>query len=620
MNSIKLLTTTVFLLVISFTALPQNEQKSDSVNSQQEIDLKSVLKNYEEQRMADSVQKARLNEQLISMRNSGNSRVEDLQQQIIQIELQEKRRKELKEQQISFLRNSAKGYPVTGVMGDTLFSIYAKFGVLTAAERANRIMLKIKELYADDFYISDSLKVVSADDFTDIVYKETIVMSLSETDALIYNQPAVRKAGEFRNLIAKSIEEGHIENSLKKNLIRAGLVIGVLAIAIFLFWILGKGHTKLLAFLTLKKSNWFKNLAYRDYVFLNEDQQFSFAKTILNFIRWSFYLFLLYFAMSLIFSIFPLTRDWSEKLIHLILSPVKKTFLAIVDYFPNLFSILVIVVVMKYFIRLVKYIFTEIDAEKLTISGFHPDWALPTFSITKWLLYAFMFVLIWDFLPGSDSNIFKGVSVFIGVLFSLGSSSAISNVIAGLVITYMRPFKIGDRIKIGDITGDVIEKSMLVTRIKTPKNEEITIPNSSILSGNTTNYSTIARNEGLIIYSTVTIGYDVPWREMHKALLNAADRTTTLMKEPKPFVLQTSLDDFYVSYQINAYTREAGKMAGVYSELHQNIQDCCNEMGIEIMSPHYRAARDGSTSTIPANYLPGDYKAPGFNVTVEKKS
>ena len=161
---------------------------------------------------------------------------------------------------------------------------------------------------------------------------------------------------------------------------------------------------------------------------------------------------------------------------------------------------------------------------------------------------------------------------------------------------------------------------MLVTRIKTPKNEEITIPNSSILSGNTTNYSTIARNEGLIIYSTVTIGYDVPWREMHKALLNAADRTTTLMKEPKPFVLQTSLDDFYVSYQINAYTREAGKMAGVYSELHQNIQDCCNEMGIEIMSPHYRAARDGSTSTIPANYLPGDYKAPGFNVTVEKKA
>ncbi len=619
MNTFKLVFFTIVLMLAGNTVIAQQDVNADSVSTEKGNKLMLLLKTHEEQRLTDSIQKAKLQEQLVSMKNQGNSKVEELQQEIIQIELQEKRRKALKEEQIAFLRKSATAHPVTGVLGDTLFSIYTKFGVLSAAERASRITEKISELYHDDYYVSDSLKVVSSDDFTDIVYKKTIVMSLSETDALIYNQPGVEKAEEFRNLIAKSIEEGHIENSLKKNLMRAGFVLAVLAIAIFLFWVFGKGHTKLLTILTAKKSKWFKNLAYRDYVFLNEEQQFNFAKSFLNLTRWVIYLFLLYIALSIVFSIFPLTRDWSEKLIHLILSPVKKTVLAVVSYFPNLFSILVIVVVMKYFIRLVKYIFTEIDAEKLTIPRFHPDWAMPTFSITKWLLYAFMFVLIFPFLPGSDSNIFKGVSVFIGVLFSLGSSSAISNVIAGLVITYMRPFKIGDRIKIGDITGDVIEKSLLVTRLKTPKNEEITIPNSSILSGNTTNYSTLAREQGLIVYTTVTIGYDVPWREMHKALLNAADRTSTLMKEPKPFVLQTSLDDFYVSYQINAYTREAGKMAGIYSELHQHIQDCCNEVGIEIMSPHYRAARDGSTSTIPASYLPGDYKAPGFNVTVERK-
>jgi small-conductance mechanosensitive channel len=226
-----------------------------------------------------------------------------------------------------------------------------------------------------------------------------------------------------------------------------------------------------------------------------------------------------------------------------------------------------------------------------------------------------MFVLIFPYLPGSDSEIFRGVSVFIGILFSLGSSSAISNIIAGIVITYMRPFKIGDRIKIGEMTGDVIEKTLLVTRLRTPKLEEITIPNSSVLSGNTINYSSNTKNEGLIIHSTVTIGYDVPWKDMHQALIDAALRTPEIINQPQPFVLQTSLDDFYVSYQINAYVKEVNRLAAIYSGLHQNIQDVCNERGIEIMSPHYRALRDGNTSTIPADQLPEGYEAPSIRIT-----
>jgi small-conductance mechanosensitive channel len=273
---------------------------------------------------------------------------------------------------------------------------------------------------------------------------------------------------------------------------------------------------------------------------------------------------------------------------------------------------------MRYVIRFVKYIFQEIEAEKLVLSNFHSDWAMPTFSIVQFLLYAFMFVLIFPYLPGSDSDIFKGVSVFVGVLFSLGSSSAIANMVAGLVITYMRPFKIGDRIKIDNVTGDVVEKTLLVTRIRTIKNELITIPNSSVLSGNTTNYSVEAIDKGLIVYTTITIGYDVPWPKMHKVLIEAASRTDMIMEDPKPFVLQTSLEDFYVAYQINAYTREASKQALIYSSLHQNIQDVCNENDVEILSPHYRAARDGNMSTIPADYLPKDYKVPPFNVKVKR--
>ena len=265
---------------------------------------------------------------------------------------------------------------------------------------------------------------------------------------------------------------------------------------------------------------------------------------------------------------------------------------------------------MKYVIRFVRYIFKEIEAERLKIPSFHSDWAMPTYSIIRFLLYAFTFILIFPYLPGSNSPVFKGVSVFLGVLFSLGSSSAIGNMVAGLIITYMRPFKIGDRIKINDVFGDVAEKNLLITRVKTPCNEIVTIPNSAILTGNTINYSSEATNAGLILYTTVTMGYDVPWQEMHSALIDAALRTEDILHEPRPFVLQTKLDDFYAAYQINAYTKNAKKQAFIYSNLHQNIQDVCNERKIELLSPHYRAARDGNMSTIPKSYLGSEYKAP----------
>jgi small-conductance mechanosensitive channel len=183
----------------------------------------------------------------------------------------------------------------------------------------------------------------------------------------------------------------------------------------------------------------------------------------------------------------------------------------------------------------------------------------------------------------------------------------------------MRLFKIGDRVKIGEVVGDVIEKSLLVTRIRTIKNEIISIPNSTVMGSHTINYSSDAPEKGLIIHSTVTIGYDVPWKEMHQALIDAASKTALVLTDPKPFVLQTSLDDFYVSYEINAYVNEPNKQALIYSELHQNIQDVCNEKGIEIMSPHYRAARDGSRTTIPRSYLEKGYQEPPFQVKWNKE-
>lgn len=592
-------------------------QKNDSINNIALNEYNQKLGEVEKLRVADSIKKAELESQLLKLKTTDNLQKEDLLQQLKSIEENEKKRIEDKKAHIESLRNTAKGYPVIGAMKDTLFLIYSKIGASTPKERAINISRKIEKLYEDDFLKADSILVMKSENTFDIIYGEIIIMSISENDAIWYGKGMPELAQSFKETIKNSIVEAKNENSWLKLIARIGLVLLVIGIARAMIWLIGKGYSKLLLFINSKKDKWLKNLSYKDYTFLAAEQELQVVLFLVKIFRWFVYAVLLYITLPIIFSIFPFSRDWADALFHLIWSPFKGVLIAIWEYLPNLFSILVIYFVMKYVIRFVRYIFHEIEAEKLKLSGFHADWAMPTYSIVKFLLYAFMFVLIFPYLPGSDSNIFKGVSVFIGVLFSLGSSSAIANMVAGLVITYMRPFKIGDRIKIGDVTGDVVEKTLLVTRIRTIKNEVITIPNSSVLIGNTTNYSSEAIEKGLIIHTTVTIGYDVPWKDMHQALIDAALRTNLILDEPKPFVLQTSLEDFYVSYQINAYTREAGKQALIYSNLHQNIQDVCNERGIEILSPHYRAARDGNMTTIPADYLPNDYKSPSFNVKVE---
>ena len=592
-------------------------QKKDSINNSALQDYTKKLVEVEQQRIADSIKKAELESQLSKLKTTDNLQKEDLLQQLKSIEENEKSRIENKKAQIDSLRNRAKGYPVFGVMKDTLFLVYSKIGASTPKERAINISRKIEKLYDDDFLKTDSILVLKSENTYDIVYGEIIIMSISENDAIWYKKSMHELAQSLKETIKKDIVEAKNENGWLKLIARIGLVLLVIVMAWGLIWLIGKGYSRLLSFINTKKDKWLKDLSYKDYTFLSAEQEMQVILFLVKIFRWFIYAILLYITLPIIFSIFPFSRDWADALFQLIWSPFKGVLFAVWEYLPNLFSILVIYFVMKYVIRFVRYIFHEIEAEKLKIAGFHADWAIPTYSIVKFLLYAFMFVLIFPYLPGSDSNIFKGVSVFIGILFSLGSSTAIANMVAGLVITYMRPFKIGDRIKIGDVTGDVVEKTLLVTRVRTTKNEVITIPNSSVLNGNTTNYSVEAMEKGLIIHTTVTIGYDVPWKNMHQALIDAALRTDLILDEPKPFVLQTSLDDFYVSYQINAYIREAGKQALIYSNLHQNIQDVCNEMGIEILSPHYRAARDGNMTTIPADYLPKTYKAPSFNVKLE---
>ncbi|WP_202797932.1 mechanosensitive ion channel domain-containing protein [Ochrovirga pacifica] len=599
--------------------IKKDSVNKDSINHLLLEDFHQKLAAITQQRVQDSLRKIELENKLQSLKTTDNLKKEELLAQLKQIEESELKRVSEKKARIDALRATAKGYPVTGVMQDTLFSIYTKIGSSTAKDRALNISRKIAQLYNDDFLLLEQIKVQPFENTFDIVYKEMILMSVSEADAIWYNQPIEKVAESFKDAIKTAISFAKEENSVKKIAIRTGLVL----LVIFMIWLVIKLITQLFIKVDLiikrNQKSLLKDLKYNDYVIVSTEQAMVLVSYITKAIKIIVYALILYITLPILFSIFPFTRDWASILFNLIWNPFKGVINNIVSFLPNLFSIAVIYFVMRYFIRFVKYIFSEIKYGKLKITGFHEDWAMPTYGIVRVLLYAFMVVLIFPYLPGSDSVVFKGVSVFVGILFSLGSSTAISNMVAGLVITYMRSFKIGDRIMFGDIKGDVIEKTLLITRLKTVKNEIITVPNSTILASNIINYTSNADENGLILHTTVTLGYDVPWKLVHETLITAALRTEALSKTPKPFVLQTSLDDYYVSYELNAYTKVVAKQALIYSELHQNIQDVCNENGIEILSPHYRATRDGNMTTIPSEYLNKDYKAPSFQVSIKKE-
>jgi small-conductance mechanosensitive channel len=265
-------------------------------------------------------------------------------------------------------------------------------------------------------------------------------------------------------------------------------------------------------------------------------------------------------------------------------------------------------------IRLVRLVFEQIEQGRIVFANFPAEWAAPTNKIVRALLIAFGVVVAFPYLPASNSPAFAGVSVFMGVLFSLASSSALSNMIAGIVLTYTGAFRLGDRVKVGDSFGDIIEASLRATRGRTIKNEDITIPNSIVLGSSVINYTREAKTLGLILHTSVTIGYDAPWRTIHDLLIDAALGTPGVLTEPRPFVWQTALNDFYVTYEINAYTRSARDMIDIYAALHARIQDTFYAAGVEIMSPHFTALRDGNTVAIPEPSRAPGYRAPAFRV------
>ena len=465
---------------------------------------------------------------------------------------------------IDSLRRMTPGIPVI-VEGDTLYYLFAKRGGHTPQQRAEMNAAAITELGKRFNLQPDSVYIESSDIVTDLMYGNKVLSSFTDQDGLWEGCSRDQLAAAKRKVIVDKLKVMKDEHSLwqlgKRILYFILVIIGQFLLFKLTTWLFNKLKVRIQRL----KDTKLRPISIQDYELLDTQKQVNLLVFLASLLRYAVMLLQLILTVPLLFAIFPQTKDLAYKLFSYIWDPIKSIFLGIVEYIPNLFTIFVIWLAVKYLVRLVRYLASEIQSERLKIGGFYADWAMPTFHIVRFLLYAFMIAMIYPYLPGSKSGVFQGISVFVGLIVSLGSSTVIGNIIAGLVITYMRPFKLGDRIKLNDTTGNVIEKTPLVTRIRTPKNEVVTIPNSFIMSSHTVNFSQSARDYGLIIHSEVSVGYDIPWRKTHQLLVEAALNTPGVVDDPRPFVLETSLQDYYPVYQVNAYIKDANQLAQVYS-------------------------------------------------------
>ena len=509
-----------------------------------------------------------------------------------------------RKQRIDSLRSIVTGAPLV-IDGDTLLVLYTRKGGILPQARVEDIREKIMEEGRRVTLFTDSVYIYDSEITTDIMIGEELVMSVTDNDGLWQNKTRQELAAEYRTIIEAKIKELHAQYGLKRKLLGVAYVLGAMLALGLLIWTTNycyrRWRYRLLRML-LRRT---RPLAIKDYEVLNLHRQGILFLTGFNVLRYLVIFLLLFIFVPMFFVAFPETKSFTFTIFGYVWNPFVNILKSVVGFLPKFFQIIVIIICFRYLVKGLHYLMNEIGSGRLKVNGFYADWAQPTYLILRVLCYSFMIVMIWPLLPSSDSQVFQGVSVFIGVIISLGSSSIIGNVMAGMVMTYMRPFHVGDFIKYGDMEGFVIEKSVLVTRIRTRKNDVITIPNSNLMTSQTTNYTFSAHNYGVIVHTKVTIGYDMQWQLIRDLLLAAAAKTSHLQKKPEPFVRITALDDFYVEYEINAYTRKSELLGDIYSELHQNILDSFHSNGVEIMSPHIFAHRNDLELQIPKGMAEG---------------
>jgi len=485
--------------------------------------------------------------------------------------------------EINRIKASTEGAAVL-VGYDTLFKIYANLGPYNSLERAKIANTKIENLLKKTFYNTDSLKITTNNNVSTITYENDLITAINELDALWEGTTINELVNQRRELLNKGIEEYRKQNSFSSKVKSIGELLLIVIILIGAIYLLNRLFRRFKFFL-INDSKWFKNgIIFKNYEVIKRSQLNVIIDKTLTIIKFILIFVLLFSTLPLALKIFPQTQHYAIEFKKIVFEPLNSLLESIINYLPNLVKIIFIVLVLRFVLRILKYFSNEIENENLKIHSFYPEWAKPTYFIIRFLLITFTLITIFPYLPGSGTIAFQGVSVFLGILISIGSSSAVANAIAGIVITYMRPFQQNDWIKTGSIVGIVIERSTLVTRLKTINNEDVTIPNSAILSGATINFSSLGKVDGLAITAIVKVKYSVNEDVVSKNLIKAANQTMGISKTRKPYVFQLSLNEINATYEINAITFDPQNMYYIKSDLIKNIHNVFKQANIPLNS------------------------------------
>lgn len=517
--------------------------------------------------------------------------------------------------------NQVDGYPVM-LDDQIIFRVRQGIpGLVSAAERAKIISERLQVVANDptiapaDLVIKDEGEVTVIQ-VNNIQMNNFILLTISERDRAAYgNQTRQQLAQRAKALIETAIIQYRERRSFRHLLLGLFKAVVSTAILIGIFRAQAALFPRLFNQVRVRYETGTLGLRIGNFRILGAGATHYLLVNLLKALRLLLILTCLYLYLPFVLQLFPATEALGNWLLQMIAYQANQLIQGFIAYLPNLVTIILVILVTYYALGLVKLVINELGRDD-SYPWFYPEWTAPTTRLVSFLVIAIASIIAGPYLPGFGSPVFRGLSIFLGVLFSLGSTSVIANAISGVILIYTRAFQLGDLVKMGDAMGVVIETSLFVTRLRTSKNVVVTLPNSTVLNSHVLNFSaTVRQDQGyLLVHTTITLGYDIPWRKIHQVLVEAALATKGIVPEPKPFVLQTALNDFHVSYELNAYTDLSVRLFLVYSELHQNIQDYCNQNDIEILSPAYTALRDGNHSTIPANYLPADYVAPSFRV------
>ncbi len=489
--------------------------------------------------------------------------------------------------------------------GQVLFKVRG-LSSFPAEKRAETIRERIKSVAAQGSFPSGDLRAEVGENGTVITAGVNPLMLVTDADAQLEQTTRDSLAALHLLRIQRAIDDFRRAREpdalLKAGLYSAGATV-VLALGIAILLVLNRWLDKAVS--KLLKSR-VRSVDIQSFEILRLDTIWKAMHGLVLAIGAVTIVVSVYVYLQYVLALFPWTRSISNDLFNLAAGAGERLGKSLAAVIPDLVILVLIFYLARFVLRRVKNFFEAVEQRRVAFTQFESEWALPTYKLVRVLIVAFAFIVAYPYIPGSETPAFKGISIFIGLVVSLGSSTAISNFIAGYLMTYRRVFKVGDRVKVGEVIGEVVAVRLQVTHLRTNKNEEITIPNSQILNTDVTNYSSLASTQGLILHTTIGIGYETPWRQVEAMLCSAGQRTAGVLTEPGPFVLLPKLGDFAVTYELNVYIRDTRRIAKTYAELHRNILDVFNEYGVQIMTPAYEGDPDQPKVVAPEQW----YMAP----------